>query len=92
MPNAALMKNSVIACPNISSRPSFKDMAGFECLDIKQDTNSCGGCVSAGSGVDCSTLEGVVSSGCSDGKCKICKSIHHSPHFLPLLLVYKSLI
>ncbi|KAA1072961.1 hypothetical protein PGT21_033793 [Puccinia graminis f. sp. tritici] len=67
--------SGLTACP-LSSRPSFKTTAGFECLDIKQDTKSCGGCVSAGSGVDCSTLEGVASSGCSDGKCKIhsCKS------------------
>ncbi|KAH9455463.1 hypothetical protein Pst134EA_022926 [Puccinia striiformis f. sp. tritici] len=63
------------ACP-ISSGMTLKPSAGFECLDLQQEVTSCGGCASTGQGVDCTTLKGVSSSGCTEGKCKIfsCKS------------------
>ncbi|KAA1066242.1 hypothetical protein PGT21_026093 [Puccinia graminis f. sp. tritici] len=63
------------ACP-ISSGLPLKLTAGFECLDVLQEVSSCGGCVSTGQGTDCTTIKGVSSAGCSEGKCKIfsCKA------------------
>ncbi|KAA1096835.1 hypothetical protein PGT21_029784 [Puccinia graminis f. sp. tritici] len=63
------------ACP-ISSGMPLSPTAGFECLDVLQEVTSCGGCASTGQGVDCTTIKGVSSSGCSEGKCKIfsCKT------------------
>ncbi|KAI7942206.1 hypothetical protein MJO28_012233 [Puccinia striiformis f. sp. tritici] len=58
------------ACP-ISSGMTAKPSAGFECLDLQQEVTSCGGCASTGQGVDCTTMKGVSSAGCSEGKCKI---------------------
>ncbi|KAI9610810.1 hypothetical protein KEM48_004699 [Puccinia striiformis f. sp. tritici PST-130] len=58
------------ACP-ISSGMTIKASAGFECLDVQQEVTSCGGCASTGQGVDCTTMKGVSSAGCSEGKCKI---------------------
>ncbi|EFP80221.1 uncharacterized protein PGTG_06177 [Puccinia graminis f. sp. tritici CRL 75-36-700-3] len=63
------------ACP-ISSGLPLKLTAGFECLDVLQEVSSCGGCVSTGQGTDCTTIKGVSSAGCSEGKCKICKPLH----------------
>ncbi|KAI9606030.1 hypothetical protein H4Q26_004402 [Puccinia striiformis f. sp. tritici PST-130] len=62
------------ACP-ISSGMTAKPSAGFECLDLQQEVTSCGGCASTGQGVDCTTMKGVSSAGCSEGKCKICKAL-----------------
>ncbi|WAQ87339.1 hypothetical protein PtA15_8A243 [Puccinia triticina] len=63
------------ACP-ISSGMPLKPTAGFECLDVQQEVSSCGGCASTGQGIDCATIKGVSSAGCSEGKCKIfsCKA------------------
>ncbi|PLW17664.1 hypothetical protein PCANC_10897 [Puccinia coronata f. sp. avenae] len=61
------------ACP-ISS--GLGASSSFECIDVQQEVTSCGGCATTGKGVDCTTLKGVASSGCSDGQCKIfsCKT------------------
>ncbi|PLW46602.1 hypothetical protein PCANC_06132 [Puccinia coronata f. sp. avenae] len=61
------------ACP-ISS--GLGASSSFECIDVQQEVTSCGGCSTTGKGVDCTTLKGVASSGCSDGQCKIfsCKT------------------
>ncbi|POW20424.1 hypothetical protein PSHT_03519 [Puccinia striiformis] len=58
------------ACP-ISSGMTLKPSGGFECLDLQQEVTSCGGCTSTGQGVDCTAIKGVLSAGCSEGKCKI---------------------
>ncbi|EFP84452.1 uncharacterized protein PGTG_10172 [Puccinia graminis f. sp. tritici CRL 75-36-700-3] len=64
------------ACPISSGLTLPNPSAGFECLDVLQEVTSCGGCVSTGKGIDCTTLKGVSSSGCSEGKCTIfsCKA------------------
>ncbi|PLW17678.1 hypothetical protein PCANC_10900 [Puccinia coronata f. sp. avenae] len=63
------------ACP-ILSGSSLTSSGGFECLNVQQEATSCGGCSSTGEGVDCTTLPGTSSTGCSEGKCQIfsCKS------------------
>lgn len=58
------------ACP-ITATNLFTDSTPYECLDVKQEITSCGGCTTLGQGVDCSKMKGVSSSGCSDGACKI---------------------
>ncbi|KAI9621242.1 hypothetical protein KEM48_007833 [Puccinia striiformis f. sp. tritici PST-130] len=58
------------SCP-ISLTASFTPSTGFECLDIKQEITSCGGCATLNKGVDCSTIDGAALTGCSDGVCKI---------------------
>ncbi|KAH9822165.1 secreted protein [Melampsora americana] len=54
---------SEIACPLPSG--------DFECLDPEFTLDSCGGCVSNGSGVDCWALEGVSGVGCDAGRCLV---------------------
>ncbi|GAA5950229.1 hypothetical protein JCM3765_004247 [Sporobolomyces pararoseus] len=42
----------------------------YECIDIETDPQQCGACTEDG-GVDCSTLEGVETAGCVEGKCEV---------------------
>lgn len=67
--------SGLTACP-LSRTSDFTTSTPFECLDVTEELSSCGGCATLGQGVNCSTLRGVASSGCSQGKCKIfsCKS------------------
>lgn len=54
---------SEIACPLPSG--------DWECLDPEFTLDSCGGCVSEGTGVDCWSLEGVHGVGCDAGRCLV---------------------
>ncbi|KAI7955064.1 hypothetical protein MJO28_005464 [Puccinia striiformis f. sp. tritici] len=69
--------SGLTACP-ISLTASFTPSTGFECLDIKQEITSCGGCATLNKGVDCSTIDGAALTGCSDGVCKICYTYSQS--------------
>ncbi|KAH9451835.1 hypothetical protein MJO29_013529 [Puccinia striiformis f. sp. tritici] len=53
------------ACP-ISS---FNTSPGYECVNTQEELEHCGGCSSTGDGVDCNTISGVESAGCSRGQC-----------------------
>ncbi|MBW0550967.1 hypothetical protein O181_090682 [Austropuccinia psidii MF-1] len=53
------------ACPISSLKPS----AGYECINTKEELESCGGCATTGDGMNCNTLLGVKSAGCSAGQC-----------------------
>ncbi|KAI9631641.1 hypothetical protein KEM48_014550 [Puccinia striiformis f. sp. tritici PST-130] len=53
------------ACP-ISS---FNTSPGYECVNTQEELEHCGGCSSTGDGVDCNTITGVESAGCSRGQC-----------------------
>lgn len=66
-------------CP-ISSPRAASSGFEFACVQTASSTSHCGGCatseefIGAGfdrSGVDCSKLEGVESSGCVDSKCRV---------------------
>ncbi|KNZ48898.1 uncharacterized protein VP01_533g6 [Puccinia sorghi] len=73
VPESSALSNcpsGLTACP-IATGPSLSPSGGFECLDVQQEVTSCGGCSSTGQGVDCTTLKGVSSAGCSAGECKI---------------------
>ncbi|EFP85070.1 hypothetical protein PGT21_005230 [Puccinia graminis f. sp. tritici] len=43
---------------------------GYECLDPDVTLDSCGGCLSAGTGVDCRNMTGAGDVGCSAGVCQ----------------------
>jgi hypothetical protein len=43
----------------------------YECLDVASTLDSCGGCSADGTGVDCSTLEGVWDVKCVTGHCHV---------------------
>ncbi|KAL7410023.1 hypothetical protein BDY24DRAFT_372186 [Mrakia frigida] len=43
---------------------------GFDCVDIKENLNSCGGCA-GGTGVDCSDIIGVSEVACVAGSCVV---------------------
>ncbi|GAA5855515.1 hypothetical protein JCM8547_007866 [Rhodosporidiobolus lusitaniae] len=45
--------------------------SGFECLDVMNSLDSCGGCASTGEGTDCSQIRGVQGVGCDAGKCVV---------------------
>ncbi|WVQ85254.1 hypothetical protein IAT38_007419 [Cryptococcus sp. DSM 104549] len=60
-------------------RVGADDASGYECIDTLRELESCGGCVhgrygkeTAGSGLDCSTMDGVsqYSSTCNQGACQ----------------------
>jgi len=43
----------------------------IECLDTQRELTSCGGCVMAGEGQDCSKIQGARGVGCQEGKCVV---------------------
>lgn len=45
--------------------------AGFECLDISSDVDSCGGCVSEGKGQECGAIDFVAGVECRNGACVV---------------------
>lgn len=49
----------------------FAGEGGYECLDITQSLDSCGGCASTGEGQDCTKIRGAVSMGCESSKCVV---------------------
>lgn len=68
--------SGLTACPitfgnqtavEVAKNPLASD--AYECLDVQEELNSCGGCATLGEGVDCMAIEGVESAGCSAGKC-----------------------
>ncbi|GHJ88993.1 hypothetical protein NliqN6_5395 [Naganishia liquefaciens] len=77
----------------------------YECIDIGTDVDSCGGCASEGTGVDCNSLPAVVSSRCDKGVCKgkyLCPGPsalfpelmyrHTSPSVFPRVHQYRKLL
>ncbi|KAI5477361.1 hypothetical protein MNV49_006426 [Pseudohyphozyma bogoriensis] len=42
---------------------------GFECVNINEDLESCGGCPGTAESVDCTALSGVSSVACTAGAC-----------------------
>ncbi|KAF9270231.1 hypothetical protein L218DRAFT_22262 [Marasmius fiardii PR-910] len=44
---------------------------GYECLDVLEELESCGGCVSLGQGQDCTAIKGSWNTGCEQGSCVV---------------------
>ncbi|GAA5917613.1 hypothetical protein JCM5296_000346 [Sporobolomyces johnsonii] len=44
---------------------------GYECLDVTQALDSCGGCASTGEGQDCTKIRGAAGIGCEASKCVV---------------------
>ncbi|KAH9898402.1 hypothetical protein C8Q73DRAFT_664090 [Cubamyces lactineus] len=65
---ASLCPNGLDACP-ISGLSGLT--GDFECVDIQNDIQSCGGCVSTGAGQDCTAIDGSWNVGCNNGKCVV---------------------
>jgi hypothetical protein len=42
----------------------------YECVDIDNDLNSCGGCTSTGAGKDCTAIPGAFNVACTAGACE----------------------
>ncbi|GAA5853434.1 hypothetical protein JCM5353_006967 [Sporobolomyces roseus] len=49
----------------------FAGEGGYECLDVTQALDSCGGCASTGEGQDCTKIRGAMSMGCESSKCVV---------------------
>ncbi|WVQ72706.1 hypothetical protein IAR50_002266 [Cryptococcus sp. DSM 104548] len=64
----ALCPRGLAACP-IPGVAGALDQ--YECLDSSSDLQSCGGCVSLGSGQDCTALPGARWMGCNGGVCEV---------------------
>ncbi|MBW0522603.1 hypothetical protein O181_062318 [Austropuccinia psidii MF-1] len=60
----------LVSCP-ISRPNSLTSSGAYECLDVREEITSCGGCETLGEGLDCTSLKGVKSAGCAEGKCVI---------------------
>jgi hypothetical protein len=56
------------ACPITSTSGPTTD---FECLDVTNELESCGGCASIGRGQDCTAIEGAWNVGCEQGSCAV---------------------
>lgn len=69
--NGEMCPGALAACPI-----EGMDQESYECIDPLADLQSCGGCASMGTGVDCTLMEGARWMGCNVGKCEIysCKS------------------
>ncbi|WWC87987.1 uncharacterized protein L201_002889 [Kwoniella dendrophila CBS 6074] len=75
--------NSNFLCPNgqtacaLPTSRFFSNTDGFECVDIENDVESCGGCTFASlsenqqQGQDCTALSNVIDVTCNIGKCFI---------------------
>ncbi|EIW68289.1 hypothetical protein TREMEDRAFT_32155 [Tremella mesenterica DSM 1558] len=64
-------------CPvGLAACPIPGRMNDYECLDAMNDLQSCGGCTSMGTGIDCTAIPGVRWMGCNVGKCEVysCKA------------------
>jgi hypothetical protein len=57
---------SLSACPISSISLIASD---YECLDITNELESCGGCASTGEGQDCTAIKGAWNVGCERGTC-----------------------
>ncbi|BGP18846.1 hypothetical protein JCM10213_003501 [Rhodosporidiobolus nylandii] len=44
---------------------------GYECVNVKEALDSCGGCASTGEGRDCSSIRGAAGVGCYAGECVV---------------------
>jgi hypothetical protein len=71
-----LCNNGKTACPVNAGSASVTGSSSlingkFECLDIKSNIDSCGGCVSEGQGQDCSSIEFVEDVTCHNSKCTV---------------------
>ncbi|GAA5988127.1 hypothetical protein JCM11641_000913, partial [Rhodosporidiobolus odoratus] len=62
--DAAKCPNGERACPTGSN-------GGYECLDVMNSLESCGGCPGEKSAVNCQTIAGAKSASCSAGVCEI---------------------
>lgn len=80
LPNGSACPTGFSACP-VARKNSPGDYL-FACFDFLSSETHCGGCHDVGAGyfmehgspgVDCTTLPGVASSACVDGKCRISK-------------------
>ncbi|GAA5868716.1 hypothetical protein JCM3774_003634 [Rhodotorula dairenensis] len=77
LPNGSACPVGFSACP-VAHKNSPNDYL-FACFDFLSSETHCGGCHDVGAGfwmessvgVDCTSLPGVSSSSCVDGKCRI---------------------
>ncbi|KAI0307746.1 hypothetical protein B0F90DRAFT_1813155 [Multifurca ochricompacta] len=61
-----LCPNDLTACPI----PGFHGLStDYECIDTKNELQSCGGCSSTGGGQDCTSIRGAWNVGCEAGHC-----------------------
>lgn len=44
---------------------------GFECIDLENDVENCGGCASLGTGQDCTQIPGAKKSTCESSQCVV---------------------
>jgi hypothetical protein len=63
-----LCPKELAACPIDGVASGSSD---YECLDIRSDLQSCGGCASMGEGKDCTLIPGAKWMGCVQGECEV---------------------
>ncbi|GAA5945259.1 uncharacterized protein JCM15063_003010 [Sporobolomyces koalae] len=44
---------------------------GYECINVNEALDSCGGCASTGEGRDCTTIRGASGVGCAEARCVV---------------------
>ena len=59
-------------CPSVDHQACrVEGTNSFECIDTTSSLESCGGCLSDGTGVDCTSLPGAASFGCVQSVCEV---------------------
>lgn len=59
-------------CPvNQVACPISANTTGHECIDVKTEITSCGGCTSNNEGENCLAIEGADEVGCESGACRV---------------------
>ncbi|GAA5998089.1 hypothetical protein JCM5350_002371 [Sporobolomyces pararoseus] len=44
---------------------------GYECVNVQEALDSCGGCASTGEGKDCTKIRGALGVGCAESRCLV---------------------
>jgi len=70
------LRSETLRCPiGETACPISSSTVSIECLDLKREISSCGGCTSLGQGENCLTIHGAAGVGCHLGKCVVLSTL-----------------
>ena len=73
------VKRKVTLCPKGLDACPVGLSGDYECLNLMDELESCGGCASMGEGQDCTAIKGAWNVGCEHGRCagECCAGFDH---------------
>jgi hypothetical protein len=66
-----MTSENAICTEGLTVCPIGPHSQGYECLDVASDKESCGGCSSSNTGVDCTLIDGAQDVTCMAGTCQV---------------------